>query len=116
MARWYGEIGYAETVETSPGVWGEQIVPHEATGDMLNLSRSLRNSGTINDNIEIGMELSIVGDPYALSHFSNMRYATYMGVKWKTRNVTVMYPRLNISLGEEYEDGGEDETDPSGGA
>lgn len=105
MARWCGEIGYAETVETSPGVWGEVVVPHEATGDMLNLSRSLRNSGTINDNIEIGMELSIVGDPYALSHFSNMRYATYMGVKWKTRKVTVMYPRLNISLGEEYEDG-----------
>lgn len=105
MARWYGEIGYAETIETSPGVWEEVITPHESTGDMISLSRSLRNSGEINDSIGIGMELSVVGDPYALSHFSNMRYATYMGVKWKTRNVTVLYPRLNISLGEEYEDG-----------
>lgn len=104
MARWYGEIGYSEMTETSPGVWEEIITPHEATGDMLNLSRSLRNSGGINDNVELGMELSIVGDPYALSHFSNMRYATYMGAKWKTRNVTVLYPRLNISLGEEYKE------------
>lgn len=108
MARWYGEIGYKENVETSPGVIEEKVVPHECTGDMINLSRTVRNSGGINDNVEIGMELSIVGDPYALSHFSNMRYATYMGIKWKTRNVTVLYPRLNISLGEEYIDG-EDE-------
>ena len=104
MARWYGEIGYAETVETSPGVWEEQIVHYKYTGDMNSLSRSLRNSGGINDNVEIGMELSIVSDPYALSHFSNMRYVEYMGVKWKVRNVTVMYPRLNISLGEEYKE------------
>lgn len=111
MARWYGEIGYAETVETSPGVWEEVVVPHEDySGDMISLSRSLRNSGEINDSVGIGMELSIVADPYALSHFSNMRYVTYMGAKWKVRNVTVLYPRLNISLGEEYNDGnnGED--------
>lgn len=112
MARWYGNIGYAETVETSPGVWEEQIVPHEATGDMLSLSRSLKNSGSINDNIEIGMELSVVGDPYALSHFSNIRYAEYMGVKWKVRKVDVKYPRLNLSLGEEYNDE-EDQTNSS---
>lgn len=110
MARWAGEIGYVETVETSPGVWEEQIVPKDDyTGDMNSLSRSLRNGQKINDDVEIGMELEIVADPYALSHFSNMRYVTYMGVKWKVRTVTVRYPRLVLSLGEEYHDG-EDET------
>lgn len=109
MARWAGIIGYAETVETSPGVWEEQIVPKDNyTGDMNSLSRSLRNAGGINDNVEIGMELEIVADPYALSHFSNIRYVKYMGVKWKVRTVTVRYPRLVLSLGEEYNDG-EDE-------
>lgn len=112
MARWYGEIGYAETVETSPGVWEEQVVPYPYIGDMNNLSRALRNSGGINDNVEIGMELSIVSDPYALHHFSNMRYAEYMGTKWKIRNVSVQYPRLVLSLGEEYVNG-KDETDTS---
>lgn len=105
MARWCGEIGYAETSETRPGVWEEVIVSRVYTGDMNNLSRAIRNSGGINDNVEIGMELSIVSDPYALSHFSNMRYVEYMGIKWKVRNVSVQYPRLVLSLGEEYVNG-----------
>jgi len=112
MARWYGEIGYAETVETSPGIWEEVVTPHMYTGDMNSLSRSIRNVSNINDNVEIGMELSIVSDPYALQHFSNMRYAEYMGVKWKIRNVTVQFPRLVLSLGEEYVNG-KDEIDTS---
>ena len=105
MARWYGEIGYAETEETSPGVWEEVIIPRHYSGDMNSLSRAIRNVGGINDNVEIGMELSIVSDPYAMSHFSNMRYVEYMGIKWKIRNVTVQYPRLVLSLGEEYVNG-----------
>lgn len=114
MARWYGEVGYAETKQTSPGVWEEVVIPRMYTGDMLNLSRSIRNSGGINDNVEIGMELSMVGDPYAFSHFSNIRYIEYMGIKWKVRNVSVNYPRLQLSLGEEYVNG-KDETDSSSG-
>ena len=109
MARWAGEVGYVETVETSPGVWEEQIVPHFYTGDMNRLSRSLRNAQKINDDVEIGMELEFVSDPYALSHFSNIRYVEYMGVKWKAKTVTPNFPRIIVSLGEEYNHG-EDET------
>ena len=105
MARWYGEVGYVTTQETSPGVWDEIIEPRMYSGDMINLSRAVRNSGGINDNVEIGMELSIVADPYAFSHFSNIRYVDYMGIKWKVRNVSVNYPRLQLSLGEEYVNG-----------
>lgn len=113
MARWYGEIGYAETMETSPGVWEEVVIPRMYTGDMNSLSRAVRNSGGINDNVEIGMELSVVSDPYALSNFSNMRYAEYLGTRWKIRNVSVQYPRLVLSLGEEYVNG-KDEDRASG--
>ena len=115
MARWYGKVGYAETLETSPGIWEEVIVPREYSGDMLNLSRSMRNANGINDNIEIGMELSIVADPYAFSHFSNIRYIEYMGIRWKVRNVSVNYPRLQLSLGEEYVNG-KDPINPTDGS
>ena len=115
MARWYGEIGYVETVETSPGVWDEVIIPRMYSGDMLNLSRSVRNSGGINDNVEIGMELSVVADPYAFSHFSNIRYVVYMDTKWKVRNVSVNFPRLQLSLGEEYLNG-KDPINPADGS
>ena len=105
MARWYGEVGYKETVETSPGIWEETIVKKNYIGDMDSLSRSMRNSGGINDDIEISMDVNFVADPYALSHFSNIRYVEYMGVKWKVRKVDVKYPRLFLSLGEEYVNG-----------
>ena len=26
MSKWFGVIGFAETVETAPGVWEEQII------------------------------------------------------------------------------------------
>ena len=55
------------------------------------------------------MELEFVSDPYALSHFSNIRYVEYMGVKWKAKTVTPNFPRIIVSLGEEYNHG-EDET------
>ena len=36
MAKFYGVIGYAETLETSPGVWTEQITERNYYGDLIN--------------------------------------------------------------------------------
>ena len=35
MAKWYGKIGYSETVETSPGVWIPQDTVHEYYWDVI---------------------------------------------------------------------------------
>ena len=35
MAKWYGAIGYAETVEVRPGVWKDQITEHMYSGDLI---------------------------------------------------------------------------------
>ena len=35
MAKFHGLIGYAETVETVPGVWKEQITEREYDGDFI---------------------------------------------------------------------------------
>ena len=95
MAKYYGIIGYAtNTVETEPGVWDDEIDEKEVVGDILGNSRSLENSGDINDNINIANKISIVADPYAINNFHSMRYATYMGVKWKIKGVEYSQPRL----------------------
>ena len=40
MAKFYGAIGYVETVETSPGVWEEQITERNYYGELVrNTSR-----------------------------------------------------------------------------
>ena len=102
MAKWYGEIGYAEMVETAPGVWKEQSTVRKYYGDLTRNSRRLQSADQLNDDINIANELSIVADPYANEHFHSMRYAAFAGAKWKISSVEAKYPRLILTLGGVY--------------
>ena len=102
MAKWFGTVGFAETVETSPGIWEEQITKRNYYGDLTRNTRRLQSADKLNDDIVINNELSIVSDPYANEHFHNMRYAEFQGAVWKITNVEVQYPRLILSLGGLY--------------
>lgn len=102
MGKFYGKIGYIETVETSPGVYTEQTVEREYYGDFLRNSSKFQTSGNLNDDVTINNEISIVADPYAFKNFHTLRYITYMGVKWKIVNVEVRYPRLILAVGGVY--------------
>lgn len=93
MAKWFGKIGYAVTSETRPGIWEEVIVERNYYGDMIRNSRRLQSASQVNDDININNELSIISDPYAMNSFHAMRYAEFMGTKWKITNVEVQYPR-----------------------
>lgn len=99
MAKFYGVIGFAETEETSPGVWKETITERNYYGDLIRNTRRLQTTDQINDNINIANEISIVSDPYANEHFHSMRYAEFQGAKWKITNVQVQYPRLILTVG-----------------
>lgn len=102
MAKFYGKIGYANTVETKPGVYEEQIVERSYYGDLIRNTRRLQSADQVNDDINISNEISIVADPYATNNFHAMRYAVFMGTKWKISNVEVSYPRLILTLGGVY--------------
>lgn len=102
MARWYGTIGYAEVTETAPGVWTEAIVPREYYGDLNRNIRHISSNDKVNEDLSVNNELSIVSDPYAMENFHQMRYAEFMGIKWKVSSVEVRYPRLILSLGGVY--------------
>lgn len=100
--KWYGKIGFSETKETEPGVWETAISEREYYGDLIRNSRSLQTSDKINDDINISNEISIVADPYAIQNFYTMKYAEFMGAKWKINNINVQYPRLILGLGGLY--------------
>lgn len=102
MGKWFGRIGYAEQLETTPGVWEEKIVERNYYGDVVRNYRKLESSGEVNDNINVSMEISIVADPYAIQNFHAMRYIEYMGSLWKLFNVEVNYPRLILQIGGLY--------------
>lgn len=105
MGKWYGVIGYAETVETEPGIWEERITERSYYGDIVRNNRRLQNSGFVNDDININNEISIVADPFAYQNFHAMRYVEFMGAKWKISTVEVQYPRLILSIGGVYNGG-----------
>ena len=102
MAKFFGKIGYAETVETTPGVWEEKITEREYFGDLIRNTRSLQSGEQLNDNINISNEISIVADPFAYENFYSMRYVEFMNAKWKISSVEVQYPRLILSVGGLY--------------
>lgn len=105
MSKFYGPIGYAETKETSPGVWEEVITERKYYGDLTRNYRSLKTDDKVNDDITISNQISVVADPYAYQNFHAMRYVEFMGTKWKITNVEVQYPRLNLTVGGVYNGG-----------
>lgn len=102
MAKFYGIIGYAESVEVEPGIWEDKMTERRYYGDLIRNTRRLQSSDKVNDDITTSNEISILADPFAYENFHSMRYVEFMGTKWKVVNVDVQYPRLILSLGGVY--------------
>ena len=102
MAKFYGEIGFGTSIETSPGVYEDQVTTRNYYGDLIKNTRRLESSGSVNDDINISNQISIVADPYANENFYAMRYVNFMGAKWKISDVEVQYPRLILTIGGVY--------------
>lgn len=102
MDRFYGKIGYAETINTSPGVWKERIVEKKYCIDILKNTRNLQNTSQVNSDVNISNKFSILSYPYAVQNFHMMRYVEWMGCKWKIESVEVAFPRLILSVGGLY--------------
>lgn len=102
MGKWFGKVGYAVTEETEPGLWEENITEREYYGDVFNEHWKHQNSGNVNDNITISQIISIIADPFAYQHCSEIVYVEYMGGKWKVSDVEPVFPRLKLTLGGVY--------------
>lgn len=105
MARFIGEVGYAENVETEPGsgIWKDVITEYTYQGDVIRNTRSLDSVGErVNPNIALNNSISVVADEFAFKHFFKIRYVRWAGVLWTVTNVEVRSPRLILSLGSVY--------------
>lgn len=105
MPKFQGVIGFSTTVETTAGVWEEQITERNYCVEIIRNTRKLTNSEQLNDNLDITNEFSILADPYARNNFHSMRYIKFMGALWKITTVEVQYPRLILNVGGVYNDG-----------
>lgn len=105
MAKFRGLIGFSETVETVPGesgVFKPVITEHKHSGDIIKNSRSLQEAEKINNDISVGVSISIVADAYAREHFFAIKYVKWAGTRWIVSNVQPKGPRLLLRLGGVY--------------
>ena len=111
--RYYGAIGFSETVQTEPDIWETTIKEYTYAGNINRVSTSWKTGEQLNDDLSVSMEISFVGDVHALENYNHIRYATWRGTKWRVTNVQETPPRLVLSLGGEYNDvdGAQEETE-----
>lgn len=99
MAKFYGNIGFAETEETAPGVWMPSIREYPYYGELTKVTSRYQTANQTNDNLNISNQLSILADPFIRDNFYNIKYVYLYGAKWKVTNVDVQPPRLILSIG-----------------
>jgi len=102
MAKFFGPVGYAETEESSPGVWTEVITEYNYYGDIIKNMNRIRDGEQLNVNVTIDNQISIVADEFAYNHCQSMRYVKWLGALWKISSITVQRPRLLLSIGDIY--------------
>ncbi len=104
MARFLGEVGYGESVETPPGsgVWVDRIVEIPYQGDIVRNTAKIEGGNGVNDDISVANSISIVADEYAVEHFFDIKYVRWAGSLWTVTMVEVRSPRLILSLGKVY--------------
>ncbi len=102
MAKWSGQIGFAEQVEIRPGVYGEVIKERSYKGDLLHVSIRNQSGDQVLPHLALTNRISIVADLHANQNLSMMRYATYKGARWEITSIESAHPRLILSLGGVY--------------
>lgn len=102
MAKYFGRVGYAFSMESEPGVYIDQIVERNYFGDVLRMNSKWESSSELNDNLNINNEISIVADAFAFTNFSQIKYVEFMGALWKVTSIRVERPRLILTVGGVY--------------
>lgn len=109
MAKFYGVIGFAESTNNTPGVWTDHITERVYSGDLIRSTRRFESSETLNDDMNISNDVSILADPFAQQNFHAIKYVKFMGadgkmqdVKWKITSVDIQPPRLILVVGGLY--------------
>lgn len=104
MARFYGEVGYGESVEDpeGSGIFKDVITEITYRGDIVQESRRLEPGESLNDDIAVGTNISIVADAHAIAHYTAIKYVRQSGELWSVSSVQVKAPRLILTLGRLY--------------
>lgn len=102
MTRFFGKVGYGNTVENANSVHDLVITERSYQGDVLRPAVRYSQDDKVNSDKSLGNEISIVADGYANNHIFAIRYVEWRGARWEVTNVTEASPRLILRLGGVY--------------
>lgn len=102
MAKYFGKLGIGTDEEVRPGIFKKSIKEVECYGDIIEVRRRLETSSSVNDSLNVSIQLSIVCDPFVKMHVKDIIYASYMDYLWKVTDIVFEFPRLKLSLGGIY--------------
>lgn len=105
MAKFYGKIGFTVMQETLPDVWEPVETVRDYFGDLNRNQRRWTNGESVNENIEVSNEISLVLDDFLQENLGALKWVEVMGAKWKVNSITIDYPRLTLTLGGVYNGG-----------
>ena len=96
------KIGYARTVETSPGVYEEIIIEKQYYGDVVRNTAQIIDSNTINSSIKLNNSISVLCNNYMSDNLGCIRYLTFKKSKWKVSSIEIKDNRIIFTLGDLY--------------
>ena len=105
MAKFYGKIGFVTMQETIPDVWESIETEKDYHGDLIRNQRRWNNGESVNQNIEVSNEISILLDDFIQENIGAIKWVEIMGAKWKVNSITLDYPRITLTLGGVYNGG-----------
>ena len=102
LAKFYGAIGYARSIESAPGVWRDEIVEKNYRGDVL-VNQIVNQQGEkVNDDITIDNSISIIASAYAYDNIGAMKYVVWNKTPWVITSFTINRPRIVLKIGGVY--------------
>lgn len=108
MARFCGNIGFYEEVETSPDVYDPTWTIKRCKGDITVNNWRNQSGEKVNDDVTITNRISIIAAPYTYKHLYAIKWVEWAGTKWKVTGIEVDYPRITLTLGGVWNDGGQE--------
>lgn len=102
MSRFSGKLGFVMSNETEEGVWLENTVELKVKGTIRSLYVRNDNSSSVNTNLRLTNEISILMDTKIETYLETLKYVVWKGSKWEVQSIGVNYPRMTINLGGLY--------------
>ena len=104
MTKFYGPLGYIQTIESpaGSGIWVEEPVEYNCYGDVIYDHAMKSENDQLNGEVRINARISVVDDGYITRNAQKLRYVKWMGSYWTVSSVEIRPPRLILNLGKVY--------------